>query len=247
MKRITLSLLLLLLVTFSCSPRGKVYRIGVDPSFFPLELLGKDYNVFAFTNDLLKKIGRKERIEFVRITMSWDNVVDGLQKGLYEGILSGLPVNLITKDEFSFSDRIINTGSVLIVRQKEKVKSWKDMKGKSVAVEMHTEAAQIVESHKDVLIRFFESLPEALSKVEFGHYDGVMVPNLAAIGYIEDLYKGQLKIVLGPFGNDGLRLVTLKDEEPELMYRFNRGLDKLQHESNFKKLLAKWDLIPEKQ
>lgn len=237
-------LFITLLFVFSCSPRKTVYRIGIDPSFFPLELLGKDYNVYAFTDELLKKIGKKENIEFVRVTMSWDNVVDGLKNGLYQGILSGLPINLITKDEFSFSDRMINTGPVLIVRQKEKVKTWKDLKGKSVAVEMHTPAARLVESYPDILIRFYDSLPETLSKVEFGHYDGVMVPNLAAVSYIEDLYNGQLKIVLGPFGNEGLRLVTMKDQEPELIYRFNRGLDKLQSGSGFAELLAKWDLIP---
>ncbi len=244
MKRLFLFSSLALVLLFSCMRGGRVYRVGVDPSFFPLELMGKDYNVLAFTNDLLKKVGRKERIEFVRITMSWDNVVDGLKKGTYEGILSGMPINLITQDAFSFSDRILNTGPVLIVRKRMKVNSWKDLKGRAVAVEMHTPSAQIVESHENVRIRFYESLPEALSKVEFGVYDGVMVPNLAAVSYIADLYRGHLKIALGPFGDEGLRLVTLKDEEPMLLHLFNRGLGKMQKESSFKKLLIKWNLIP---
>ena len=45
-------------------------------------------NVSAFTDDLLKEISQLEGIYFEKITMSWDNLVNGLQEEKYDGMIS---------------------------------------------------------------------------------------------------------------------------------------------------------------
>ena len=51
LKRVCIFLLLAILLA-SCETRGKTYRIGVDPSYYPAPLGGKEANVYAFSKNI---------------------------------------------------------------------------------------------------------------------------------------------------------------------------------------------------
>lgn len=237
-----LVLLLVALTCFSCSSKGKTYRVGVDPSWYPLNLLGKEANVYAFTDELLRAISREEGVFFERINVSWDSLILGLRERHYEGMLSSITPRVFMETVYEFSDLYLNTGPVLVVRSDLKVSSLGEMQTREIGVDSIQTEALLIELYPNVIVHYYDTIPDGLNDVIAERFDGVLVDYLAASSYIRDLYYGKVKIASPPLNDKGLRLLTLHGENLELVKVFNRGLSKLQDNGTYEKLLKKWNL-----
>ena len=235
-------LLWLVLVTlFGCggsSNSGR--RVGVDPTWYPLELGSRDKNVTAFSTDLLTEIGKVQKIPFVKVSVNWDALMEGLQKDKYEAILSSMPPYIFNEKHFDFSEVYLPLGPVLVVPMPSKINSLNMLNGKEIAVISGSSGALILEKAPGVLIRYYDSAPAALNAILDGTIDGALIDILSATAYCRDLYQGQLKIATAPLNNEGLRLITKHDQATDLIKGFNKGLDKLRADGTLDKLLAKW-------
>lgn len=236
-------LFLLLPFFSSCqSSSKKPYSIGVDPSWYPLTLEGKENQVTAFSTELLQEIGSVEKLSFVKDTVSWDNLLLGLQKKQYDAILTSMQPYGFTEKTYDFSDLYLNTGPVLIVPANSPVTSLEDLKGKEVAVQPGVKQTLILEKYPGILIRNYTSVPLALNALLKGEIDGALIDLLLAKSYIEDLYHEQLKIVTAPLDIEGLRLMTRHGDQRALIESFNKGLKKLKDSGKYDMLLSKWSL-----
>src|SRR3990167_4607103 len=140
---------LLFLCFFGCGKTpSKVYQIGLDPSFFPLVLKEQEVNVFAFTSDLLREISTDQRVEFAKVTMSWDNLVDGLHRNIYQAILSFAVPNLLNSAKYSFSKPILMTGPVLVVAKGATMLSLEALSGQLVAMGRDPEEIDLIKNYQ---------------------------------------------------------------------------------------------------
>ncbi|MCP5492138.1 MAG: amino acid ABC transporter substrate-binding protein [Chlamydiales bacterium] len=223
---------------------GKVtkspYRIAVDPSFYPLDLMGKEANVYAFSNELLQAIAKKERLYIERVNASWDNLLEGLSKDDFDAVLSPLPPYNFNKAKYDFSKLYLPTGYILVIREDEKVRQLKKLKGREVAVQMNSEAERILSEYPDVIIRFYENPAVALEKLDQGQLDGVVMDAIPAVSFIYDRYAEKLKLGSGVLNDAGLRMVAVKDTHRDLLDRFDSGLEKLKRDGTYDKLVKKW-------
>lgn len=231
-----------LLGSCSGSSNGPSFEIGVDPSWYPIDLMGKEANVYAFSNDLLQEIARVKKIQISRINMNWDNLFLNLEKNKYQGILSSLYPYLFNKKHYDFSEIYLAIGPVLILSVSSSANSFKMLRGKEIAVLRGSNNDLILEKYPDTLIRTYDSIPKALNDIVSGTIDGALIDVLIAESYIHDLYQGQLKIATAPLTNEGLRLVTLRGQQEELIRLFNEGLDELKKDGSYDKLLSKWGM-----
>ena len=116
------------------------------------------------------------------------------------------------------------------------------MAGQEVAVLPRSAAAKLIATCPQILSKNYESVPEALNELVIGEVDGVLVSNIPAISYVSDLYSKRLKIVTEPLDDEGLRLITLHDNNQELLKIFNRGLNRMKQSGQYEELLKKWKL-----
>lgn len=239
-------LLFLLVGLFvSCGSMWRpTFSVGIDPTFFPLEFMNKEPYVFGFIDELLKEIGKRERVNFVRVMMNWDNLQQGLDKKAYDGMISAMMPTIPTEEKYSFSDLIIPTGPVLIMRQEAKVKNFSDLNNQEIAVLQGSTGQFVMERLPDIYMRFYNNTGNALLEVAQGVYDGATVPYQAGYSYIKNLYRGELKIVTAPLTQEGLRMVGLKGGDERFLTAFNRGLEQLRQEGRYRELLEKWSLAP---
>ena len=235
---------LLCVCLFACSgPRVKTERrIGVDQSWFPLLLAGRENSVTGFSTELLKEIGKLEKISITKITVNWDNLVEGLQAGKYDAILSSIPPYIFNQQIYDFSELYLPTGPVLVMPIKSSFDSFAKLSGKEIGIVPDTKGALLLEKYPAILIRSYDSIPKALNDIVHGAIDGALIDNLSAIAYCQDLYQTELKIVSPPLTTEGLRLITLHGQASDLLLRFNRGLDKMKTTKAYDKLLMKWNL-----
>ena len=235
-------------ITFGCGGGSQktTYQVGVDPSWYPLLLDGKERNMTGFSTELLQEIGKKEDVAFSKVSVSWDVLMEGLQKGQYVGILFSMQPYNFNQQTYDFSDLYLKTGPVLVVSTSFDYTSLDNLSGKEIAVMPDSGGTSILEKHPGILIRNYDSIAKALNDVSLGEIDGAIVDRLMAESYCQDLYQGKLKIVTAPLNDAGLRLITLHNKAPELIEAFNDGLEKLKSSKEYDDLLKKWSLAPPK-
>lgn len=246
MKKILLGFFSLLFMFFaSCFSQKSpgTLRIGIDPSFIPLDTMGQEKNLFGYTQDYFQKIGKdhNERIEFVPIT--WDNLLNALRQGTVDGIIATIPPLNFYKKEFYFSAPLILTGPVLVCLKNKKIEGLSDLNGKILGVVDVSNAQLIAGSESTSIIQTFESVPLTLDAVIKGQIDAAFIDYLPAYAFTQDMFSKNLKIASKPYGESAIRLLVKHTDK--------KGLELLdwsddQTNSSFaKKLLTKYSLPPQ--
>lgn len=231
-----------LLLTSCHSPKSSVYTVGIDPTWYPLQVPGQENNLLAFSMELLTEIAKMEDLQMGVVRMDWNNLMWGLRKEKYSAMLSTMRPYTFYMTEYSFSLPYLLTGPVIVLPKK--VKSDK-IEGKEIGVIRGASAALILQTTPNILLQGYDSIPDMFDALEAGQVEGVALEILAASGYVRDLYPGRFRIASNPLNDMGLRLVTLREGEPALMKRFDRGLKRLKKEGTYDKLLEKWGLSPD--
>jgi polar amino acid transport system substrate-binding protein len=216
------------------------YRIGVDPNWYSLEIPGKENNVTGFSNELLQAVSRSEKLQLTMVMVSWDNLLSGLNEGKYDAVLTPKEPRLFNQNTFDFSDVYLATGPVLVVPIKSPINSLEMLQGKEIAVQRGDPNMGLVEKSPGVLLRIYDSIPQALNDIVSEKIDGALIDILTAEGYVHDLYQNQLKVATPPLTNVGLRLVSLHNQATDLIKKFNQGLAAAKQSGAYDKLAHKW-------
>lgn len=247
MKKIFLSLLCICVGVFSffsCSsskkPQKQVCSIAMDPSWYPLDLEGKGIYVMGFLDQLFKEMSKVTGVTYQFRHLSWDNVVDVLKNGTYPAILSPIPPNVEQRLEFDFSELILSTGPVLIVKNDSKIEKISDFREAYIGCLQYSSEDLYIQTQSNVLPYYYPSPAAALFGLSTGQVDGVMIGVVPAVSYIKDLYDGFLKIVGQPIGNSGIRLLTKKGENQQLIQSINQALQIEKQQKNYQSLMVKW-------
>lgn len=233
--------------------RKNVYTIGRDVTWYPFDLQGKNSNLTAFTNELMTAISEEAKIKFQWIDTFPSTLVSGLDNQLYDTIISGMVPNAVTEQTYLFSDPIIRFGLILVVKADSKANSLEDLKGLTVGFRSGSSA--IYNALKeggatayDVVLIPYDSYVKAIDALAKNQVDSVIMEPLTAYAILESFYKGKIKIISKPLTSEGLRLVSLKNEESEaLLELFNESLQKLKENGSFQKMIKKWNLFDPEQ
>ena len=92
----------------------KSYIIGQDPRWLNLNFMGKERNLTAFNNELLREIGQKEGFHVRLMTTLASDYRKDLESGKVQGFLTSQPP--MHENELVFSNPILLLGPVLIMR-----------------------------------------------------------------------------------------------------------------------------------
>lgn len=198
--------------------------------------------VMGFSSDLLQEIAALEKLQLAKINVNWDSLLEGLEKGKYEAILSSMQPHLFYQKTYDFSDLYLQTGPVLIVGSSSPITDLSQLNGKEIAVQSGSSSVLLLAPYPGIIIRTYDSIPRALDDIASQTIDGAIVNGPEASAYTQDLYRGRLKVVTKPLNDAGLRLMTLHDKNTNLVKAFNRGLMKLKENGKYDKLLHKWSL-----
>ncbi len=232
---------LLLVYLGSCSSSSqKVYTIGVDPSWFPLDFMNKEPYVLAFTVELLQKISQEKHCHLERLMVNWDDLLNSLQTRKCEAICCSLEPQVFNLEKYSFSHNFLDTGPVLVA-----LSNASDMGmfyEKEIGVFSQGEEQLLMQKYPEASLRMYDSLPKAFLDLIAGNIDALALEYLQAVTYINDLYSGQCKIVSEPLNQAGLKFVCLAKEQTHLIKLFNEGIKELKKNGMYEELLKKWKL-----
>jgi membrane-bound lytic murein transglycosylase MltF len=241
--KILKSIVYLITILFcSCSSSNKPFVISVDPAFYSIEAMGKEKNILAFLTDLTSEVSRRSGMMLQLQSTNWDTLLSGLEKKEYQGVICGLPRYNFTESLYTLSDIFLESGPVLVTRKDSKRSSLKKLSGQEVGVMSGSKAVELLSTYPSIIMRSYDTTAKMLIDVQNQTIQGAIVGIIPAIGYTGDLYQNTLMIASEPLLHEGLRLITLKDENRKLEHLFSKTLRQMEKEGYLHHLKCKWGL-----
>lgn len=156
-----------------------IWRVGMDPSFPPFEWLDESGQPVGFDVDLAKAIAAEMGVEAEIIAMGFDGLIDALQVGRIDSIVSALPYDPRLTQDIRYTSSYFEGGSRLVVPQGSAITTFEEMAGRRIAVEWGSAGDAIVRQQQRQMPSIervpYASPDEALAALAAGESDAVVV------------------------------------------------------------------------
>ena len=225
-----------------------VFRIGIDPSFPPFESDDGKGNLSGLDIALAHEMAQDWSSEIVTSTIrvqyvytGFDGLYDALKAGQFDAILSALPYDPTKTEDVNFSHAYFNGGPLIVVRADDaKTKSWYDLAGKRVGVELGSSGDSFARKWQRRLkydLREFNTPDDALHALRAGSIDAVFTDAIT----FDDFAKtaSGLKTVGDPLSND-LYVLAVRKDAPTLLAQINAVIDAMKRDGRMEKLQKEW-------
>lgn len=251
---IVVGLILLLLIFFrqcSAKPVGhsNVYYVARNTNWYPLQLMGKDYDFLGFTDDLLHELGKELNLHFEIIDTGPDTMMEGLNSAVYDAAFTSMRPTANNQEQYLFSRPIFELGPVLVVRENSNIRSLAEMEGMTISVpysafNIYNAIASNLSPNLNYIIISYDSPNKALDSLVANTTDGVIMDVLPAYSFAEGFYRNKVKIVTLPLNNEGIRIITRHGPIYEkLIQQIDETLAKFEKNGTYDQFLKKWSLI----
>ncbi|MBA3602091.1 MAG: transporter substrate-binding domain-containing protein [Parachlamydiaceae bacterium] len=233
------------------SPNQKLakmnYVIAIDPTWYPLDLKSKERNMTAFSEILLKEIGRMGDIKIHIRQLSRNRLFPEFEKKNVDGVLSVLLPPLFAHERpYIVSAPFYRLGLVLVVGAKNTVESLAEMKDKVVGLVGNARTELNINLYPDVYFFGYREASQAIVDLSNKKIDGVIMDSLAAKSYSQGFYAGKISIVKTPLSSEGISLILHNTEDSKkFLSLFDSKLEELRSNGEFARLLSVWQLSEE--
>ncbi len=231
----------------SCSQEEtsiKTYTIARDPTWYPNNLMGKEKNMTAFSDDLILSIAKESKFHVHLANSSADALLAGMYAGEYNAIMTEYLPTSLAEETLLFSDLYFFLGPVLITQIDSPYKSIEDMSGKTIGIEQGMSTLFDLQKYPSVVFSSYDNLFKALGALENDKIDGVLIDDFPAQVYVKTFYPNRLKVITPPLTKEGLRLVATKNPSNEkLIQAFNETLKKFLSNGYYDEMIKKWGLV----
>lgn len=244
MKKLPFLLLFSMLGLVGCFTKApdRVYTIARDPYWSALELRDKDRSLTAFVETLITEIGRRKHFKVNFVSSTSQEFELGLYKDYYDAVCSTTIPTETQKASYDFSLPLFLAGPILVVIPNSPYHSLKDLVNRRVGVLRDDFVHYGMTEDGSVDFELYDQVTKMLDALIRGELDAVILNMYSAYSYSSSIYVGKVKVVGLPLNHLGIRLMTQRGEEEELIENFNEALKEMKEDGSYKKLLHAWGL-----
>ncbi len=218
------------------------YEIGTDITFAPFEFQNEDKEYVGIDIDLLKAIAKDQGFQVNLRPLGFDTSIQAVQSGQVAGMIAGMSITDERKQSFDFSDPYFESGIQMAVKADDNsIKSYKDLKGKTVAAKVSTESATFLEKNQKKYgydIKTYDDANGVYGALKNGTVQAIF-DDYPVIGYA--VTKGEdLKLVGEPEKGSAYGFAVKKGQNQELLKKFNAGLKQLKGNGEYQAILDRY-------
>lgn len=222
-------------------PQGEVYTIGTDTTFAPFEFRDASGELVGIDIDLMKAIAEDQgfRVEFQ--SMGFNAALQALTANQVDGVIAGAGITEERQEVYDFSDPYFTGELTIAALEGSDIGGWEDLEGESVAVKtgsLSEEWAQEMQDEYDFELNSLDQTTTMVESVKSGH-DAALVDDLPIIAYGIQQGSG-LELVSDPEPTGDYGFMVNKDQNPELLEKFNAGLANLQESGEYDEILNQY-------
>mgnify|MGYP002330752236 FL=1 len=226
----------------AAAPQKKELVVGTAPSFAPFEFPSEETDKpTGFDMELIEAIGKKMGYEKVTIKgMGFDALIPAMNAGNIDVIISGMSITDARKKQVLFTDPYYESGLMVIVKKdNNEIKSFDDLKGKRIGVQLGTTGAQEAEKIEGAKVTNFDTSDLACIELKNGNVDAV-ISDLPVLQYfLKQKGSSYAKAVGTPKKGDFYGIAAPKDKK-DLVDGMNKALKELKDSGEYKKIYTKW-------
>lgn len=223
------------------------FIIARDPTWYGIDLMGKERELTGFTNHLFTAISQKADIQFQWLESHPSRLFTNLDSGKCDAILIENNDNEISREAHLVSNFLLETGPLLVVNKHSTVHSLQELRNRPVGISiggpsLSTALLNEQANANRILLINYTNTSRAIEALVQDELDGVILNRITAYTLMDGLYKNKIKVASPPFINEGLRLVALPSDDTRLLIElFNKALSELKDDGSYEKLLDKWN------
>lgn len=221
--------------------KKKVYKIATDTTFAPFEFENDKGEMVGIDLELLEAISKNQGFEYELQLIGFSAAVTALEAGEIDGVIAGMSITKERQAKYDFSDAYFDSGVAMAVLEKSNISGYEGLKGKTVAVKMGTEGESFAKSimkQYDFKLKEFEDSATMYQDVLAGSSAAVF-DDYPVLGY--EIGRGiGFKMPLSMEQGSSYGFATLKDENKELVEKFNAGLKELKETGKYDEIIDKY-------
>ena len=230
------------------SPTKDKYIIASDSSFAPFVFQDDSNQYTGIDMELIKAIAKDQGFTVEVTNPGFDAAINSVQTGQADGIIAGMSVTDARKKTFDYSDPYYTANSILAVKDSSNIKSYEELKGKTVGVKTGTASQTFLEENKSKYGYSIKTFSDAASM-----YDSLNTGSVAAVMDDEPVVKyaikqgKKLKTPIEGTPSGQIAFAVKKGSNPELIEMFNNGLANLKESGKYQEILDKYLASEEKE
>lgn len=230
----------------SSDVKGKTFSIATDTTFAPFEFRDSSGNLIGIDMDLLNAIAKDQGFTVDIKSLGFDAALQALQSNQVQGVIAGMSITDKRKLIFDFSEPYFDSGvQMAVAKNNEDLKSYADLKGKTVTAKRGSEGETFANSIKDKYGFTVKALADSATM-----YDDVKAGNSVAV------FDDYPVLAYGVSQNNGLKIVTEKEQgssygfavnkgqNADLLTAFDTGLANLKASGEYQKILDNYLAAP---
>lgn len=223
------------------TPVKDSYKIVSDSSFAPFEFQGDDGKYTGIDMDLIKAIAKQQGFTITVENPGFDAALNDVQAGQADAVIAGMSITDERKEIFDFSDSYYTSNTILAVKAGSEIKSYDDLKGKTVGAKKGTASYDFFEENREKYgydLKAFDEASTMYDSLNSGSVDAIMDDEAVLLYSIQQGRNFETPIAGEPSGDYGF--AVKKGSNPELVEMFNNGLAALKESGEYDKILAKY-------
>ena len=219
---------------------AKVLKVGSSVDFAPFEFQDEGQKEYqGFDMDLIRAIGKEMGYDVEIQNLGFDGLIPALQGKNIDAIISGMSINDERKQNVLFSDPYYQSGLTMVVRDNETaIKSFQDLKGKKVAVQIGTTSADEVKKIDGVEIKELNTPADCFMELKAGGVGAVVNDPPVNDYYITKNNAQGVKALEEKLTAEDYGIAIGKDNK-ELQQKVNDALKKLKENGEYDKIFAR--------
>lgn len=219
----------------------KALNVGCTADFAPFEfqdVSGKEYS--GFDMDLIWAVGKEMGREVKIQNISFDGLVPALDAGNVDVVISGMTITEERKQKVAFSKPYYQSGLTVVVKKDNNaIQGFKDLEGKSVAVQIGTTGANEARKIKDAKVKEFNSSADTFIELRAGGVDAVVNDRPVNDYYLVQSGDQGAKVLKEVLTAEDYGIAVHKKNEA-LVKEIDAALDKVRASGEYDKIYEKW-------
>ena len=206
----------------------------------PFAFYDKNNRLTGFEYEILMGIAHHLGREPKFVQNSWDGLIPGLGRGLYDCVICGIEITSDKAQEVLFSDPYYITFEQLVVAKgTPPVTSLSELSGRKIGTLEQTAALKMLDETPNVIPKSYTEEINAYNDVANGRLYGVLLDFPIAKYYAGP--NPELEFTGPPFGKISYGIAVSRSH-PELIQQINVALQEMVASGELRDILSRWGL-----
>ena len=214
--------------------------IALEGAWQPWSFHDESDTLVGYDVEVSRAIAEKLGVEPEYVESDWDSLFAGLDAGRYDLVCNGVEVTEERAKTYDFTTPYGYIHTALAVRKdNDDIKSFQDLKGHKVAVQIGTTSAEAVKKLGGVEVKELNTPADCFMELKGNGVDAVVNDRPVNDYYITKSGETGVKALEEKLTAEDYGIAMAKDNT-ELQSKINEALKKLKENGEYDKIYAKW-------